>query len=336
MKNLLLLKKLFIGTLFCVFALNSCAQVCTIVDSMSISIGAPYAYGVAWDGSGLWISGNTTGKIFKYNLAGQKVDTIKDPAHNIGDATFGMVCVGTHLYTVCYTCDTMYEIDLATKQVINGYVGLTQDDRVNIGYDGANTLYFVNGNDGAGSYTFDIAAGTFTPWGTANAPYSNGLIYLNHHLYGTYHSFVPSQSHIKEFDTLTGAGSNIQNWCVNDPFGGLGMTYDGQFIWQATINGQKIYKVAFNPTGINEQSKENEDLLIYPNPSFGKVYISLNKTIQNGTIKIINALGENVYNEQMSNMDIARNYIELKLSEGMYFISLIDKEKIYTKILLVQ
>ncbi|MEO8086630.1 MAG: T9SS type A sorting domain-containing protein [Bacteroidota bacterium] len=318
-KNLL---RLFIIICLLTVSMRSNAQICTLVDSMSITIGASYAYGVAWDGSGLWISGNPAGHIFKYNLAGQKVDTIYDPAHNVGDASFGMVCVGTHLFTVCYSCDTMYEIDLATKQVINRYVGLTMDDRVGIGYDGVNTLYFVNGNDGAGSYTFDISNGTFTPWATVNAPYSNGLIYFNQHLYGTL-GYIPS--HIIEFDTLTGAGSNLQNWCVHDPFGGLGMTFDGQYIWQATVNGEKIYKILFNPAlGINETGVEDE-FEILGNPVHDQLTIKEGKT-KIESIELLDVIGKTTvskylpYNKQVDISFLASGIYILKAYAANHFV----------------
>ena len=99
---------------------------------------------------------------------------------------------------------------------------------------------------------------------------------------------------------------------IND-FGGYGQLSD-------------LWKFA-NPiiTGIKKTERENL-LSIYPNPNNGVFKLKLNEVIENSEIKIINALGQELYSKSL-NTEIT--IIDTKnLSEGIYTLLLMQNKEI--------
>ncbi len=86
--------------------------------------------------------------------------------------------------------------------------------------------------------------------------------------------------------------------------------------------------------GINEIT-ENNTFLISPNPSPGNFIISFQRTMMKGNIEILNLLGEKVFTENIFNE--SKKEIDLKdISDGIYFLKVLDGEKSYSRKLIVE
>ena len=66
----------------------------------------------------------------------------------------------------------------------------------------------------------------------------------------------------------------------------------------------------------------------FPNPSNGTINISGNV---NGELKIFNALGEEVFNQQISKS----SNLQINLPKGIYFAQLISEEKLYSQKIII-
>jgi hypothetical protein len=88
-----------------------------------------------------------------------------------------------------------------------------------------------------------------------------------------------------------------------------------------------VFNISYSkPTGINQISDKN--LSIYPNPVSNKINIQSGTDLQNATIKIVNALGEEVL------VPFLNNYSELDVSNlknGIYFLNICSNNQYYTK-----
>jgi hypothetical protein len=106
--------------------------------------------------------------------------------------------------------------------------------------------------------------------------------------------------------------------------------------------GGQIYQ-QFN-VGLVDNVEENyiltnyTELFVYPNPSTGWVNIDVNMTNRNdGTIEIVNTLGEKVYTHQFNNL--SAESIEVNLSNyrpGVYLVTLRTGQQVVTKRLMKQ
>jgi hypothetical protein len=88
-------------------------------------------------------------------------------------------------------------------------------------------------------------------------------------------------------------------------------------------------------SGINQQTTNKEQVNIYPNPSTGIFNLTLDKTIQKGTLIITNILGEQVYNESFYAAD--KTTVNLShLSNGIYLLQISDGKLLQTQKLIIQ
>jgi len=87
-------------------------------------------------------------------------------------------------------------------------------------------------------------------------------------------------------------------------------------------------------TNIQENNLQ-KNILIWPNPSSGELFITSNQEIKNGTIKIINALGQLIYNETIEQFSKKQILIP-EQSAGVYFIFISDGETIISKKFIIQ
>ena len=92
--------------------------------------------------------------------------------------------------------------------------------------------------------------------------------------------------------------------------------------------------INYSTVGINDIQASNT-LLITSNSSAGKFFISLEKTITNGYVEIMNLLGESVFAEKIVN-ELKKEISVKNISSGIYFVKVFDGEKSYCKRLIVE
>lgn len=86
--------------------------------------------------------------------------------------------------------------------------------------------------------------------------------------------------------------------------------------------------------GINELTTNNS-FFIFPNPSTGNFIISFERVILKGNFEILNILGEKVLTDNISHE--SKREINLgNVSQGIYFVKVVDGEKSYCKKLIVE
>jgi hypothetical protein len=101
---------------------------------------------------------------------------------------------------------------------------------------------------------------------------------------------------------------------------------------------QALY--ADNPTCISTSVNEvpnSEGIFIYPNPSHGSFNINFREPIHNSSVKIVNTLGENVY-ETFIGSDFKQiiQVVSDKLSEGLYFVIVSNGERQYAQKIVIK
>ncbi|MBS1781665.1 MAG: zinc-dependent metalloprotease [Bacteroidetes bacterium] len=89
------------------------------------------------------------------------------------------------------------------------------------------------------------------------------------------------------------------------------------------------------PTGVANIKADN-NFLLYPNPSTGKVTISLAAGTGLQQIEIVNLLGKTVFSTQAQNNQTNYNIDLSSLSRGMYVVRCVFKDRIQTQKLIVE
>jgi hypothetical protein len=115
-------------------------------------------------------------------------------------------------------------------------------------------------------------------------------------------------------------------------------THDAQFIWSTNLildNEVIVRHTVSSVTGILENEKINNSILIYPNPASKEFKIAIDNSINKSEIKsisIFNALGEKVYETNNFSDNISLETI----CSGVYAVKIIVTGKEVVKKLVVQ
>jgi len=112
---------------------------------------------------------------------------------------------------------------------------------------------------------------------------------------------------------LTGLGSNTAySYFVRSVCGSSN---------NSAYNGPYTFTTTSTTTGLNESNISNL-FSIYPNPTNGLLTIYVNQKMENATINILNVIGENVYQESISNgTSFVKTFNLSDKAKGIYFIS---------------
>nr|MBA3705414.1 T9SS type A sorting domain-containing protein [Bacteroidota bacterium] len=92
-------------------------------------------------------------------------------------------------------------------------------------------------------------------------------------------------------------------------------------------------------TAVNDPRKDNSTISIYPNPTDGKIFITVGETTVNSTLVLItinDIHGQAVYQKQFKTNEIIEINSDKFLSKGIYFLSLQGNEKIIIRKIVVQ
>jgi DNA-binding beta-propeller fold protein YncE len=116
-----------------------------------------------------------------------------------------------------------------------------------------------------------------------------------------------------------------------DPMG-VKVGPDGKiyFVDRTNKSAYMIENTSVLPLGINSIEAANRLLKIYPNPASTKIAIELDFTVKNAKINIVNVLGEIVLTQQLGSSKDASIDIET-LSNGLYFVQVMDNNKLFTQ-----
>jgi hypothetical protein len=148
----------------------------------------------------------------------------------------------------------------------------------------------------------------------------------------------PNLDQYTEVANLTSLASNSNLWLdttVNLPFtagtGYIGLKYKNVNNW-FTPSIDNINVTALT-VGIAEIESEN-GILIYPNPTTGKIVIESKSNIN--SIEIDNVLGERTYTTSNFKQQTSSEIDLYNYPKGIYFVKIYDGEKIYTKKIVIQ
>lgn len=82
-------------------------------------------------------------------------------------------------------------------------------------------------------------------------------------------------------------------------------------------------------SGVDELYTDKDFFTVYPNPSIGKIHVSFQAEDCDGTISVLNSLGEIVFNQfyQCTDIDIPSS----KMNKGIYFVVFENGKRNYCK-----
>jgi len=302
---------------------------------------------------------NDVGTIFKIMPNGTGFIKLLDFNSTNGSSPYGsLISVGTFLYGMTFGGGTN-DVGTIFKIMPNGTGYLKLLDFADV----SNGSY-PNGNlisDGTFLYGLTVAGGTnslgtifkIMPNGTGFvklldfAGVTNGssphgsLISDGTFLYGmtqmggtndmgTIFKIMPDGTgfvKLLDFDSTNGNypnGSLISNGTFL-----YGMTSGG-----GTNNQGVMFKYSLAAVSIDELSMDNNELSIYPNPASDNVTISLNAAMQNAQVGIYNVFGQKVYSAVLTTKQETINTNQF--SSGIYLVKVSNREKTFTKKLIIE
>jgi hypothetical protein len=84
----------------------------------------------------------------------------------------------------------------------------------------------------------------------------------------------------------------------------------------------------------NSQVSQN-NLGIFPNPSAGHFSISFKGNVNTGFVRILNAFGQEVFEQDISN-EVSKDINPEGISAGIYFVEVFNGENYYVRKLIIQ
>jgi hypothetical protein len=110
----------------------------------------------------------------------------------------------------------------------------------------------------------------------------------------------------------------------------------GQIMNSGTvIDSFGIENIICTGTAIDEINKNENQVSIYPVPSDGNFIIKFSDRITKGEIMICNVVGENIFEVSIYNESEKEINVE-NITQGIYFVKVIDGKNIYSKKLIVE
>jgi hypothetical protein len=193
---------------------------------------------------------------------------------------------------------------LLNPEKVTGYYKYTP-----VGLDTALAACFIYGNDTLGNYGLLDSA----------------LVMLEPKPMYTYFEIPIAYNSWPLADTLNiaFASGNLEN---ENSYVGLG----------STLLIDKL-EVTYKPMSVNENSTDNNNVNIFPNPAYGNCDVTIgNSDIPLYSIELYSETGQKIYSEIFDNAGTV-NHLKLSmLSKGLYYLKIQNGEKIITKKLIIQ
>jgi hypothetical protein len=180
---------------------------------------------------------------------------------------------------------------------------------------------------------------------------------LNYSVYETYVNSLYRLSLFKDFF--------VGNYRLIIPKSAYQHFQDKDPVWRGVVKGNEVLIAAINEFAEDNQTTDlvvnyggwsekiqlkgkevflckfdlpdlQVNYLLYPNPNNGKfVFEYFGDNLLNGTVKIVNTLGQEFFNQQISGK-IRKKEFDLNLQVGVYFLQYTEGEKVITKKIVVQ
>ena len=189
-----------------------------VVNSMS---------GLAFDGTNVWLTGQSTNTIYELDSLGNVISSFAGPATNPTGLTFD----GTNLWVVDRDMNTIYELD-TLGNVISSFATPGTDSR-GLTWDGTN-LWLV---EGTGSQIYEL-----TTTGTVVSSFAWPDDYMRGITFDGTSLWVADQNDQLIYELNT-AGSVLSSFAAPST-GAAGITFDGQEFWHADADVDTIYQLA--------------------------------------------------------------------------------------------
>jgi hypothetical protein len=110
---------------------------------------------------------------------------------------------------------------------------------------------------------------------------------------------------------------------------------DDARIYNRVLSQSEISGYCSFLAGVDEADELSSAIQLYPNPSNGKLNISLNRNLT-GQLTISNLLGEIIYSEKLNGTAGSTNTINLNTAAGVYFLKVSDGKKSFTRKLVIE
>lgn len=186
--------------------------------------------GITWDGSNLWIGGQSSSSLYKVTTSGSVLSTIPSP----GSDHRGLAWDGQYLWHATAGSDIIYKINPTNGTVLNSFTYTGSGNYPNgITFDG-NHLW-VSAFNSPVLTRIDPVTGSIL--GTIPAPSNSGRGLTWD---GTY-LWYGDQNSNRIFQVNSSDGTVIQSFVstISNP----GLAFDGQYLWASSYGGGTIYQI---------------------------------------------------------------------------------------------
>ncbi|MES2762186.1 MAG: PKD domain-containing protein [Bacteroidota bacterium] len=126
--------------------------------------------------------------------------------------------------------------------------------------------------------------------------------------------------------THTYASIGMYTICMTVSSGTCSDTYCETAFVDTTINGAGIHSINVQKmmvTGISENKKQQQSVLLFPNPAQNSIEVSYPFEKDNYTISVTNLLGQNVWDQAINNVSTESVKLNIEdLQSGIYFLQI--------------
>lgn len=144
---------------------------------------------------------------------------------------------------------------------------------------------------------------------------------------GAYSSYEPQMVDCKKLNDSTIICQIGFQESFSDPFCSVDFRYNST---RVGLNIQSIGAIQMVATGIEERQKEEQSLLVYPNPTSGAITLNIqNKEFEPLSIRVIDISGKQIVEEKLNPESVVNFNYHLNIENGLYFLELKTMQGIY-------
>jgi len=186
----------------------------------------PDSYGLAFDGTYLWVSDITNDRIYKITTSGSVVSSFASP----GPSSAGLAFDGTYLWVSDYSNDRIYKIT-TSGSVVSSFAS-PGPNSYGLAFDG--TYLWVSDITNDRIYKITTSGSVVSSFASPG-PFSYGLAFD-----GTY-LWVSDYSNDRIYK-ITTSGSVVSSFASPGP-SSAGLAFDGTYLWVSDYSYRQVYKI---------------------------------------------------------------------------------------------